>query len=563
MRVAYRAATGLLIAVPTALAPLVAASAQPGPAPSPDSPASSAMAAATAPATAPAAAARDPRTPRPMRWAEYNAQKPKWSAKNCDADTRMVAKATSTKKLPVTAECARIKTPLDWSDLTKGSITLNITRVNRPAVKAKRPAARGLFVNPGGPGGAAGVMVPALAATKPALRATHDIVGVDPRGTGLSTPLPCDPLMPVAADYRNPSAKVRAAMQASYKSWVTTCVAKQGKILPYITTTNTVHDQDLVRRIIGYPKLDWMGVSGGSWMGAWYAQLHPKQAGRIVLDSNTQFTTDWRTSFADMPMGVQRRYDQQFLPWLARQHKTYGLGSTTKATRASVERLRAQVGKGRVTGMTPFAFDLSIFQALYQDEAFPVLAQAMSTTTKSLAKTKGKVTMRLPGDDVQLTPALLATTTVRTAILCNDGPYLRTPASFEKEFGQQRAKYSLLGPNFGFLLGPCAYWPYKPKPAPSIDGSGGVPTMLMVQNELDPATPIEGARKAHAANRATRLVVAKGQGAHGAFFSGVPNPCVDKATLTFRQQGTLPAKDLTCAGLPLPGEKKVYDYTTG
>ncbi len=140
MRVAYRAATGLLIAVPTALAPLVAASAQPGPAPSPDSPASSAMAAATAPATAPAAAARDPRTPRPMRWAEYNAQKPKWSAKNCDADTRMVAKATSTKKLPVTAECARIKTPLDWSDLTKGSITLNITRVNRPAVKAKPPS---------------------------------------------------------------------------------------------------------------------------------------------------------------------------------------------------------------------------------------------------------------------------------------------------------------------------------------------------------------------------------------------------------------------------------------
>ena len=34
-----------------------------------------------------------------------------------------------------------------------------------------------------------------------------------------------------------------------------------------------------------------------------------------------------------------------------------------------------------------------------------------------------------------------------------------------------------------------------------------------MQNELDPATPIEGARKAHAANRATRLVVAKGQDA--------------------------------------------------
>lgn len=563
MKVAYRAATGLLIAVPTALAPLVSATAQPAPIPSPDNPANAVRAAANPAAIAPAPAAGDPRPVTPMRWAQYMAQKPRWSAKNCDADTRAVSQAVTTKKLPVSAECARIKTPLDWSDLTKGSITLNITRVNRPAVKGKRPAARGLFVNPGGPGGAAGVMVPALAVTKPALRTTHDIVGVDPRGTGLSTPLPCDPLMPVAPDYRNPSAKVRAALQASYKTWVRTCVAKQGKILPYITTANTVHDQDLVRRLLGYPTLDWMGVSGGSWMGAWYAQLHPKQAGRIVLDSNTQFTTDWRTSFADMPMGVQRRYEQQFLPWLARNHKTYRLGSTTKATRASVEKLRAQVGQGRVTGMTPFVFDLSIFQALYQDEAFPVLADAMSKTTTALAKTKGKTTMRLPGDDMELTPALLATTTVRTAILCNDGPFVRTPASFDAEIRDQSAKNSLLGPNFGFLLGPCAYWPYKPKAAPRIDGSGGVPMMLMVQNQLDPATPIEGARKAHAANRATRLVVAKGQGAHGAFFTATPNPCVDTATLTFLQKGRLPAKDLECAGLPLPGDTKVYDYTTG
>lgn len=572
MRVVRRTATGLLLAVPTALAPLVAVAAPQAPS-APDAPdravtrTAARLAQTSTPEADSPAQARPGKQPRPdtrpMRLAEYMGQKLTWSARTCGADAQAAARATSGAKTPIVVECARLKAPLDWSDLTKGSLSLHVTRVARPKAAATRGKARGLFVNPGGPGGAAGIMAPALAASKPALRTTHDIVGVDPRGTGLSTPLPCDLLAPVAPDYRRPNAATRAKIQASYRSWVRACVKKQGAILPYITTKNTVHDQDLVRRLMGYKTLDWMGLSGGTWMGAWYAQLHPTQAGRMVLDSNTQFTTDWRTSFADLPMGAQRRFERQFLPWLARQHRTYGLGRTTAATRASYEALRAQAGKGRITGITPYTLDLVIFQALYQDVVFPELAKTMSATTKALAKTKGAVRMPLPGEGMEVTDAILAMTTVRTAILCNDGPFERSPASFERETSANGVKYPLVGPNFGFVLGPCAYWPYKPGSAPRIDGSGGVPTMLMVQNQLDPATPIEGARRAHAAHRATRLVVARGTGGHGAFFTPSPNPCIDRITLAFLQRGTLPARDVECAGTPLPGEKKVYDVRTG
>lgn len=579
---ARRVCLGLTCAVPLVLTSGVAVA---GAAPTSAATGSAAGAATTsaAPSTQPLAAAATAapaaQIKRPMRWSQYVSQKPAWSAKLCAPDALANAKGGG-KGMSI--QCARLLTPLDWSDLTKGSIVVNVTRLAQVPAKGSKAKgsttkARGLFVNPGGPGGPAGALVSGLGALKPALRSTHDIVGVDPRGTGLSTPLPCPVLQDAIPDYRDTSAKARAKVQASYKAWVQTCFKRHGKILPHITTTNTVHDTDLVRRLMGYPTLDWYGVSGGTWMGSWYAQLHPKQAGRIVLDANTQFTTDWRTSFTDFPMGFQRRFDAQALPWIARNNRTYGLGSTTRTVRASYEYIRAEAGKGRVKEVTPNLLDSLTMLLMYDDATLKPFAQSLSGTYKALRTKKGVIEM--PMDDrlkkaTKDTGVALASAApkapapespipvVRTAVLCQDTPYERTPASFERQTLADGKRYPLIGYVFGSIMSPCAYWPTTPKKAPVIDGAG-VPRMLMVQNQLDPATPIEGARKAHAANRATRLVVAKGQGGHGAFLSSVTNPCIDKTVITFLQKGSMPDKDLTCAGLPLPGDKKVYDYVTG
>lgn len=557
-----RVVTGAALALPLALSPAALAIAPVSAAPT--------RSVTAAPAGDPVPTPTTKRTP--LRWSQYVAQKPTWSAKLCTPDIAAGLKDIPKKQRPV-IECARIRTPLDWGDLSKGSMVLQLTRTVRPkAVRraVRAPRARGLFVNPGGPGGPAGLLVAPVALTKPMLRTTHDIVAVDPRGTGGSTPLPCRPYMDPIPDLRVTTRAARAKVQAAYRTFAQTCVAEHRSVLRHITTANTVHDHDLARRVLGYPQADWFGISGGSWMGAYYARLHPRTVGRVVVDANTDFSSDWRTSFHDFPMGFQRRYDRQFLPWAARHHREYKLGTTAAAVRASVERVRAAAGAGKVPGLTPNTLDLVVFQLLYADETLPALATQIGKTATALRTGRRPTAFRMPegmnpvpGGSVAA-PAVpkMALVTVRQSIICNDGPFTRTPASFEKEILDLGRRF----PNFGYISGmivaPCAYWKVPVDKKVQIAGVP-MPRMLMLQNQLDPATPIEGAKRAHAAVRNTRMITVKGAGAHGAFLAAPPTSCVAKHTMAYLQQGVFPTRDLECTGTPLPGDTKVYEYTTG
>ncbi len=558
-----RLAASLAIALPATLMPVVVAEAADVAATS--STASTASTVSTA-STAPAHRAK----PGVWRWRDYVRQQAVWNTSTCSAATLAAAKAVLPAKSGLRVQCAVISTPLSWSDLSKGSMKLGITRlVPAPAASTKSSSAKSssasrthtqrrlLLVNPGGPGGEAGPLVATMVA-KPALLTTHQVVGVDPRGTGLSTALQCAPQTYTVPDPRVNPAKVWTATAASMKAFVTGCVKTQGKYLPHITTRNTVHDMDFARRLLGYQSTDWYGVSAGTWMGAWFAQLHPKTIGRVVLDANTQFTADWQTSFASFPMGFTRRYTDQFLPWTARANATYKLGGTASAVRATYEKIRAAAGKGKVKDLVPVTLDLLTATMLYQDQAFPVWAGLLSDINAQLA-TKGSAVPKIPAQLLQQTSDV-SSLVVRTAILCNDTSWPRGEASYRKVFLKNTAKNPMFAYVHTSFTGVCAYWPYPAAPAPTIDGSG-TPMMLMVQTELDPATPLEGARKAHAANRSTRLLFVDNQGSHGGFLT--KNPCVDKTVTAYLGHGTLPHQDTTCAGIPLPGEKKVYEVSTG
>lgn len=524
-------------------------------------PGSLAVQAAAAPAPAaqpaPAATAAPAKVTKPgdWRWRDYAAQKPVWKTSTCTKATLAFAKQILPAKSGLKLECAVVRTPLSWADLSKGSLKLGMTRI--VSTKRTKGTKRLLLLNPGGPGGAAGTFVPLTAAVKPNLLATHQLVGVDPRGVGLSNALRCAPQVYNVTDPLANPAKAWPAIAASSKAFVTGCVKAQGKILPHITTTNTVHDMDFARRLMGYKTTDWYGVSGGSWMGAWLAQLHPKTVGRVVLDANTEFTTDWRTSFAAFPMGFERRFHAQFIPWVARANAKLKLGKTPAEVRATYAKLRTAAAKGKIAGMPPVVLDLVTQVMMYQDTQFPMWGGFLADVNAQLAK-KGKAVPPFPKEMVNQM-ADPATTAVRTAILCNDSRWTKDLASYRQEFLENTRK----NPYFAYLhstfTSVCAYWPYQGPPAPKIDGSG-TPKMLMVQTELDPATPIEGARKAHAANRSTRLLFVDNQGSHGAYQT--ENTCVDKYVTAYLTKGTLPAEDVTCQGVPLPGEKQAYEVGT-
>ena len=84
--------------------------------------------------------------------------------------------------------CATIAAPLDYSNPSGPKIRLAV--VEHPATG---PASRGvIFFNPGGPGGAGTVQLPAFIGFFPKeLLRQYDIVSWDPRGSGASTAVQC------------------------------------------------------------------------------------------------------------------------------------------------------------------------------------------------------------------------------------------------------------------------------------------------------------------------------------------------------------------------------------
>ena len=473
---------------------------------------------------------------------KYTSQQVSWEEGTCPSSMRSLTLLSSK------ITCAKVKAPKDYTDPSKGDIELMVSRT-----KSDAPNARVMFTNPGGPGGPA-ARFSALVAQLSPLGKTHDVVGIDPRGTGESTPVSCEPAGHLKDD-RNQSASAISAARTEAKKAVDSCVAKHGDYLPYITTDNTARDHDLVRQILGADKVDYYGVSAGTWLGARYATLFPQHVGRFVLDSNTNFTAGFDKSFGTQPMSFQRRWDQQFLPWAARNDATYHLGADAKTVGATYERIRKAAVDQKLDVFSPSLIDNIMAQQMYGDESFRsaagLLAQlnaAAAGDQTALDKAKRSVG---GGGGAEYTDYREDTTFM--AVTCNDTPWNKDPNHYSDQAKAEGPKYPLIGYDG---VSPCAYWPYT-APQTKVDLKGA-PPMLMIQTELDPATAYEGAVAAHKdVPSNTRLLSVDDQGNHGALV-GTTNGCVSTVGYDFLTKGKLIEQDSVCSAVPLTGEKQVY-----
>ncbi len=64
------------------------------------------------------------------------------------------------------------------------------------------------------------------------------------------------------------------------------CAARDGALLRHVSTADTARDLDLMRQDLGQPKLNYLGIFYGTFLGATYANLFPRRVGRLVLDGN-------------------------------------------------------------------------------------------------------------------------------------------------------------------------------------------------------------------------------------------------------------------------------------
>ncbi|KOV78924.1 alpha/beta hydrolase [Nocardia sp. NRRL S-836] len=434
-------------------------------------------------------------------------------------------------------ECGSFTAPMDWNHPDNGkTITIAVSRLTPRNGTAKTT----VFTNPGGPGGA-GRTMPLIYLDRPKLSENAEIIGIDVRGTGASSNVTCGMFETFGST--DPRDRSRANLDLLYGGMelqAKFCQAKSGELGRHITTEQTVKDLDLLRQLLGRKKVSWLGYSGGSWMGAYYATYFPKTLDRIVLDSNAEFTAPWQSVFDDWGMGFERRLRVDFLPWVAKYDSVYHLGKTADEVWQSYERTRAKLNGQPVTlpegTYNGVALDFTTRAALYAKGSFDGAA------TK-LAQLAGTAPQQL-GAQASYPDAASGTL---YSVLCNDTPFRGGRAYLERDAVRDGARW----PFFGHyqLAGPCAFWDRPTVNLKQPTGNGVAPT-LMVQSVRDPATPLEGARRAHRGFRGSVLLTVENEGDHGIY--GFGNECVNDVVERYLVDGVAPAADLTCQGVPLP-----------
>jgi len=175
--------------------------------------------------------------------------------------------------LSTAAQCGTLKVPEDRSkpDGRKIEIFAAVLPANTATPKDDP-----LVVLAGGPGQAASTLAP-FASRLAELRRTRDVVLIDQRGTGRSSPLVCEAFKPRDSDLFDPDPLPRA------KACVEELTAK-GVDLSQYTTTAWIADLEAMREALGYQRWNLWGGSYGTRVAQEYLRTHADRVRTMILD---------------------------------------------------------------------------------------------------------------------------------------------------------------------------------------------------------------------------------------------------------------------------------------
>ncbi|MFD5828001.1 alpha/beta hydrolase [Lentzea sp. NPDC060358] len=185
-------------------------------------------------------------------------------------------------------QCGTLSVPLDWNKPRGQRIDVAVAR-HRATDPSRRIGV--LMVDPGGPGGSAALF--ALSPVfSPELRARFDIVGIDSRGTGNTSPILCDDLMSDAPDiYPSDEAGFQAVLRYNRRV-VSQCRARSGPVFDNADGAAVARDMDAVRRALGERKISFFGLSYGTVYGQAYAEMFGDRVRAVALDSVVDHSAD-------------------------------------------------------------------------------------------------------------------------------------------------------------------------------------------------------------------------------------------------------------------------------
>ncbi|MVO83886.1 alpha/beta fold hydrolase [Streptomyces sp. p1417] len=512
----------------------------------------SALTAATATATAtclalalpalPAAAA----TPAPGKpdLGRFYGQKIKWAA--CEPAAQNLPEDVTKDKDVV---CGKVTVPLDYAH--PGGDTLDLALMK---VKASGDKRGSLLVNFGGPGGAG---VSGLAGSKKDFGYVgkgYDVVGFDPRGVGLSEPVSCGGRPdPEGAD----GAEDAAALLKQLREAAARCDKESGPVLQHMGTVNVSRDLDVMRQALGDKKLNYLGFSYGTRLGAVYTAQFPKKVGRMVLDGVDTLTENVEEQGLVGAEGRQTALDN-FLLWCTKNAGCV-FGEDSRAARETMVKIVKDLDAYPLRAMDGQEFTgqdvVSVLgTALYSRQAWPALSQALGGL---LADGDPRALLRMGGalgerpEAPQGARAEVPEDNADAALMavnCADDPDRPDAKEVEREVGRIQREFEEASPVFGkSMLTPVLLCFGRPAGTDYIrDDVRDVdtPKFLLVGTRGDPATPYRWTEETAKRLGSSAVVLDnKGDGHTGYFGS----KCVKAKVDAFLLYKEMPKNGSSCA----------------
>ncbi|KAJ3100812.1 hypothetical protein HDU97_001930 [Phlyctochytrium planicorne] len=437
-----------------------------------------------------------------------------------------------------------------------------------------------IVVNPGGPGGAGASWVQSsgeslwttLAGStnlkKPLESSTDDdlaidIIGFDPRGIGKSHPVLCfdSPFAHTAFEKEVQGVGIPGfkGSDASLKSFAAfqearglSCLRNDGKevkekdgfggsFLEHVSTALTARDMDLIRENLGEDKLNFFGVSYGTFLGATYVNMFPDNVGRVVLDgvvNPVDFTNTKSDMFAGSVLHIEEILDefgrlcQEAGPTrcaLAPNTTTTATSSPSTKSNAVTDLIRKALSRLAAhpipvhdlplpTVVNSIHLASLLFQGTYRPPSWPLIAHAIAALRPDLGSPDFD-SPHPPEANAKLLAILTSSPMTKEeaegevcalperdqsgaegfpAVYCNDSEDERDVPLEEWERWAERMDG--VSPTIGrlFFYGAafqCKYWPVRPVERYAGPWNKKLSNkILIIGNTLDPVTPLESAQ---------------------------------------------------------------------
>ncbi|MEU3982514.1 alpha/beta hydrolase [Streptomyces sp. NPDC026672] len=454
-------------------------------------------------------------------------------------------------------QCATMKAPLDYANPGSGDVKLAVARKKATAAGKGEPLGS-LLVNPGGPGGSAidylqqyaGVGYPAE------VRAHYDMVAMDPRGVARSEPVACldgrrmDTF--TQTDVTPDDHKETDALVGAYRTFAEGCGARSARLLRHVSTVEAARDMDVLRAVLGDRRLNYVGASYGTFLGATYAGLFPDRAGRLVLDGAIDPSLSARRLNLDQTAGFETAF-QAFARDCARQADC-PLGGKGATPAQVADRLKAFFRKldahpvpggdadGRELGESLAA--TGVIAAMYDEATWPQLREAL---TSAIEKNDGAGLLALSDSYYERDAGghYSNLMSANAAVNCLDlPPAFSTPDQVEKVLPEFEKASPVFGPGLAWASLNCAHWPVRATGEPHrIEAKGAAP-IVVVGTTRDPATPYRWAQALSRQLSSARLLTYVGDG-HTAYGRG--SACIDSAINAYLLKGTPPTDGKRCS----------------